>query len=88
MDQPHPRGCSRDGFMRNFNPAQRTKDMKVEELHVVREHESACRKLKHRLDLGLKRDKVQTQDTFCMTEHTLAATCLWQLQMSQPGSPC
>ncbi|CAL5222381.1 g4737 [Coccomyxa viridis] len=38
---------------------QRTKDMKVEELHVVREHESACRKLKHRLDLGLKRDKVE-----------------------------
>lgn len=31
--------------------------MKVEERHVVREHESACRKLKHQLELGLKRDK-------------------------------
>ena len=40
--------------------------MKVEELHVVREHESACRKLKHRLELGLKRDKVQTRATLCM----------------------
>ena len=39
--------------------AQKTKDMKVEELNVVREHKNACRKLKHRLELGLKRDKVQ-----------------------------
>ena len=41
--------------------------MKVEELGVVREHENACRKLKHRLELGLKRDKVRTQNTLCMT---------------------
>lgn len=37
---------------------QRTKDMKLEELNAVREHENACRKLKHRLELGVKRDKV------------------------------
>jgi len=34
--------------------------MKLDELHGVREHENACRKLKHRLELGLKRDKVQS----------------------------
>ena len=47
--------------------AQRTKDIKVEELNVVREHENACRKLKHRLELGLKRDKVRTQNILCTT---------------------
>jgi len=37
-----------------------TKNMKLDELNGVREHENACRKLKHRLELGLKRDKVQS----------------------------
>ena len=37
---------------------QRTKDIKLEELNAVREHEIACRKLKHHLELGIKRDKV------------------------------
>ena len=32
--------------------------MKLEELTMVREHENACHKLKHQLELGLKRDKV------------------------------
>ena len=34
---------------------------------MVREHENACRKLKHRLELGLKRDKVRTQNILCTT---------------------
>ena len=37
---------------------QRSKDLKLEELTMVREHENACHKLKHQLELGLKRDKV------------------------------
>ncbi len=38
---------------------QRTKNLKLEELNAVREHENACRKLKHRLELGVKREKVR-----------------------------
>lgn len=44
---------------------QRTKDMKLEELTVVREHENACLKLKHQLELSLKRDKVTELTVLC-----------------------
>jgi hypothetical protein len=37
---------------------QREKDQKLEELNHLRNHEIACTKLKHQLDLELKRDKV------------------------------
>ncbi len=38
---------------------QREKDQKLDELNHVRSHDMACRKLKHRLDLDLKRDKAR-----------------------------
>ncbi|KAK9909851.1 hypothetical protein WJX75_008397 [Coccomyxa subellipsoidea] len=38
---------------------QREKDQKLEELNHLRNHEIACTKLKHQLDLELKRDKVE-----------------------------
>ena len=39
--------------------------MKLEELTMVREHENACHKLKHQLELGLKRDKVTEPTVLC-----------------------
>lgn len=42
---------------------QREKDQKLEELNHLRNHEIACTKLKHQLDLELKRDKVS--DSCC-----------------------
>ena len=37
---------------------QRAKDAKLENLNHLRQHDIECKKLKHRLDLDLKREKV------------------------------
>ena len=46
------------GELRCVWVGQREKDQKLEELNHLRNHEIACTKLKHQLDLELKRDKV------------------------------
>ncbi len=42
-----------------FWSGQREKDQKLEGLNHLRNHDIACKKLKHRLDLDLKRDKAR-----------------------------
>ena len=59
---------------------QRSKDMRLEELTMVREHENACHKLKHQLELGLKRDKVTEVTVQCPLDITFA-------QLSSPWLP-
>ena len=54
--------------------------MKLEELTMVREHENACHKLKHQLELGLKRDKVTEVTVQCPLDITFA-------QLSSPWLP-
>lgn len=42
-----------------FACLQRAKDAKLEELNHLRQHDIECKKLKHRLELDLKREKVK-----------------------------
>ena len=54
-------GAEAKGILRwhACSAVQREKDQKLDELNHVRSHDMACRKLKHRLDLDLKRDKAR-----------------------------